>query len=101
MNVYIDGKANKELCEFSLSVQAKFKAIFKLLKLKGRLEFPDSKKLDRNLYEIRIKSQGEYRGFYAYLQKNSAIILHFFQKKTQKTPLNNLKTAKRRLKFYE
>lgn len=101
MDVYIDEIANKELSEFSLSVQAKFKALFKYLKLNGRLEFPDSKKLDKNLYEIRVKSQGEYRGFYAYLRKNSAIVLHCFHKKTQKMPPKNLKTAKRRLKYYE
>ncbi|MBU1323588.1 type II toxin-antitoxin system RelE/ParE family toxin [Patescibacteria group bacterium] len=101
MKVFIDDRANKELCQFSLLIQVKFKALFKLLKLKGRLEFPDSKKLDKKLYEIRVKFQGEYRGFYAYIQKNSAIILHCFQKKTQKTPLKNLKTARRRLKFYE
>lgn len=101
MDVYIDENANKELGKFSLLVQAKFKALFKYLRLNGRLEFPDSKKLDKNLYEIRVKCQGAYRGFYAYFRKNSAIVLHCFRKKTQKTPAKNMKTAKRRLKYYE
>lgn len=96
-----DNRAEKELRKFSQKVQVEFEAYFIILKQEGRLSFPESKKIDRNLYELRIKYKGEYRGFYGYIGRNYIIILHFFVKKSKKTPLRNLKTAKRRLKQYE
>ena len=62
---------------------------------------PEAKKIDHNLYEIRISLEGAYRGFYAYIEKEFVMILHLFRKKGQKTPLKNLKLARRRLKNYE
>jgi phage-related protein len=100
-NIYYDKKADKELAELSLPVQKAFLSLIENLRSAGRLDFPDSKKLDKNLYEIRVKLQGEFRGLYAYMEKEFIIILHFFHKKSQKTPLKNLKTAKRRLRQYE
>ncbi|MCX6816872.1 MAG: type II toxin-antitoxin system RelE/ParE family toxin [Candidatus Beckwithbacteria bacterium] len=99
--IYYDKNADKELAEFSISVQKVFLSLINILKTTGKLEFPVTKKLEKNLYEIRVKLQGEFRGFYAYMGKEFIVILHFFHKKTQKTPLKNLKTAKRRLKQYE
>lgn len=98
--IYLDKHAEKELRDFPEAVQIKFEALLIILKAAGKLEFPESKKIDRNLYEMRIKLKGEYRGFYAYFSKNYIIILHFFRKKTQKTPIKNLKTVKKRLKLY-
>ena len=65
------------------------------------MDFPQAKKITKDLFEIRIKLQGEYRGFYAYLGKLDIVILHFFRKKTQKTPIKDLEVAKRRLRLYE
>ena len=101
IKVFFDNKAQKEFEDFTEPVQIKFDSLFKTLKERGRLDFPDGRKIDKNLYELRIKYQGEYRGLYAYVIQSQIIILHFFRKKTQKTPIKNLKTAKRRLKFYE
>jgi phage-related protein len=99
--IIIDQKALKELLKFSKKVQEELDALFKALEKSGKLEFPDSRKIDKNLFEIRVKYKGQYRGFYAYLQKDNIIALHFFQKKSQKTPVKNLKTAIRRSKLYE
>ncbi len=71
------------------------------MELEGKLDLPHSKKVTRNLFEIRVKFQGEYRGFYAYIGKLDIVILHFFRKKTQKTPIKDLELAQRRLKQYE
>lgn len=100
-NIFYDKKADKELAELPRFAQKAFVSLIENLRLTGRLEFPDAKKLDKNLYEIRVKLQGIFRGFYAYVGNNYIVILHFFHKKTQKTPLKNLKTAKGRLKQYE
>jgi len=100
-NIYFDKNADKEFENFSIVVKKEFQSLIQILIEKGKLDFPNSKKLDKNLYEIRVKLQGEFRGFYAYVGKNFIAILHFFHKKTQKTPLKNLKIVKRRLRQYE
>lgn len=99
--IFLDKNAAFELKKFDEEVQIEFAAYFQILKEKGKLEFPESKKITKNLFEIRVKLKGEYRGFYVYFGKVYIIILHFFRKKTQKTPMKNIKTAERRLKQYE
>src|SRR6266852_1091797 len=96
--IYIDPTAEKELRKFSEGVQKKFEGYFDILRNNGKLEFPDAKKIDRYLFEIRVKFDGVYRGFYAYISDNVIVVLHFFRKKSQKTPVKNLRTAEGRLK---
>ncbi|MBI1975380.1 MAG: type II toxin-antitoxin system RelE/ParE family toxin [Parcubacteria group bacterium] len=63
--------------------------------------FPDARKITRDIFEIRVMHEGTYRGFYAYLGHPNIVILHFFQKKTQRTPVKHIKLAERRLQDYE
>lgn len=100
-NIFVDKNAEKELREFSEEVQLEFEAYFKILELEGKLDFPQAKKITKDLFEIRVKLKGEYRGFYAYVGKLDIVILHFFRKKRQKTPIKDLELAQRRLKRYE
>ena len=45
------------------------------------------KKLEKNLYEIRVDSAGnQYRSLYFHAQDDLYVITHGFAKKTQKTP---------------
>ena len=99
--IVIDENAGKELKEFSLEVQDEFQASLDTLRIKGRLESPEAKKISKDIFEIRIKLKGEYRGLYTYFGKKNILALHFFRKKTQKTPIKNIKLAERRLKQYE
>lgn len=99
--VIIDERAEKELKEFSKDVLFEFRGHFKAIEIKGKLSFPDSKKIKRNLFEIRVDYGGIYRSFYAYVGGKYVVILHAFRKKTQKTPIKNLKIAERRLREYE
>lgn len=99
--VFYDKNALKELREFNIDVQREFQAYIGILASEGKLEFPEAKKVTKELFEIRVTQDGIYRGFYAYLKNGYIVILHFFQKKTQKTPLKNTKLAKQRLKLYE
>ena len=99
--IYLDKQAKKELRQFPEKVQIKFEAYIIRLRQQGKLEFPESKKINNKLFELRVKIKNTYRGFYTYLGKTYIIILHFFKKKAQKTPLKNLKTAQRRLRQYE
>jgi phage-related protein len=56
------------------------------------------RQLDGKLWEIKIKApSGGYRLLYVMLSANSMMLLHAFKKKTQKTPLNELAVARKRL----
>ena len=96
-----DKNALEELREFSKEIQQDFQAYIVLLASEGKLEFPEARKVTRKLFEIRVSQGGAYRSFYAYLKGQYVVILHFFQKKTQKTPLKSIKIAEQRLKKYE
>ncbi len=99
--IIIDERVKTEIYRFPYKVQLSFEGYFDILADEGRLEYPDAKKIKKNLFEIRIKSEGEYRGLYAYIGKQFIVILHAFRKKTQKTPMKSLKVAERRRREYE
>jgi phage-related protein len=56
------------------------------------LKPPHSKKLFKNLYELRVTGRDPLRIFYT-KGNDSYYLLHIFKKKTQKTPSKELKTA--------
>ena len=99
--IFYDKRALKELHEFRSEIQREFQAYIAILASEGKLEFPEARKVAKELFEIRITQKEVYRGFYAYIKGQYVVILHFFQKKTQKTPLKNIKLAQQRLKQYE
>lgn len=99
--IFLDRHAEAELREFDEEVQLEFEAYLKILGLEGKLDFPHAKKISRDLFEIRVKLEGEYRGFYAYIGKLDIVVLHFFRKKTQKAPIKDLELAQKRFKLYE
>ena len=99
--IFYDKNALKDLRELSDEVQREFQAYIALLALEGKLEFPEARKIAKNLFEIRIAQEGAYRAFYAYVRKEHIVLLHFFQKKTRKTPLKNIELAQQRLQKYE
>lgn len=99
--IFYDRNALKELQEFNREVQKEFQAYIALLHSEGRLEFPDARKISKELFEIRVIKDGVYRGVYAYIEKDFIVLLHFFQKKAQKTPLRHIEVARQRLKKYE
>ncbi|OGH69107.1 MAG: hypothetical protein A3I29_04560 [Candidatus Magasanikbacteria bacterium RIFCSPLOWO2_02_FULL_44_11] len=62
----------------------------------SQLKMPHSKKIDRDLFELRIRGQQEIRLLYTFY-KDGAILLHGFIKKTEKMPLRELLTARHKL----
>lgn len=81
----------------------KEKVLFYLHRLQedGFLKEPEAKKLNESIYEIRIRGSSSWRVFYAYYQE-AVIVLHIYNKKSQKTSKNELKTALRRYhQYYE
>lgn len=82
----------------SFSVQARINKSIRLLVNHGPfLKPPYIKKLDHNLYELRIKTQIAIRIFYS-PKNNCYYLLHAFKKKSQKTPSRELKVALDRIK---
>lgn len=61
-----------------------------------KLGMPHSKNISPKLFELRIRGQQEIRLFYTF-HTNSAIILHGFIKKSQKSPPRELLIAKQKL----
>jgi phage-related protein len=50
-------------------------------------------------YELRVKDEtGAYRAFYYLKFRDSVLVFHAFQKKTQKTPPIEIQIGKKRLK---
>lgn len=61
------------------------------------LGMPHSKKLTRDIYELRVRGKLEIRIIYGFINK-TIYLLHAFLKKTQKTPLKEINTAGGRFK---
>lgn len=55
-----------------------------------------TKKLRKDLYELRVTGKEQIRVFYTCIGKN-IILLHAFKKKAQKTPGKEIKTVLSRL----
>jgi len=100
--VIVDRKANKEIGKFPRAVRNKFRALFKELRIEGKLKRPFAKKMtgQLNLFEMRVNFNGQWRAFYAYFMKEFVIILSAFRKKTQKTPNSEINKAIKRLQKY-
>lgn len=58
---------------------------------------PHSKKLTRNLYELRIRGKQEVRIIYGF-KSNKIYLLHGFLKKTEKTPVREIEMAAKRFR---
>lgn len=101
--ILLDKRAEKELKSFPRIIQLKFQALFEILEQTGKLEEPFGKKLSSrgNLFEMRVKHEGQWRAIYAYMQINAILILSAFGKKTQKTPIVEMEKAKKRLAEYK
>lgn len=98
--IFIDHNAEKEIKSFPDFVIATANGLFTILKTEGKLDSEYAKKIEKNLFEIRIKHQGQWRILYAYISVDYVVILSGFLKKTQKTPLKELLKARKRLGKY-
>ncbi len=63
----------------------------------SKLGMPHSKKVEKNLFELRVCSIQEIRIFYTF-HKNFVVLLHGFIKKSQRIPKRELNVALRKLK---
>ncbi|TCD47559.1 type II toxin-antitoxin system RelE/ParE family toxin [Chlorobium sp. N1] len=82
-----------------VSVKADYRRISLLLTEYGpQVRMPNTKALGSGLFEMRPKGRdGIGRAFYCYVKGKKIIVLHAFIKKTQKTPLKEMRLARKRL----
>ena len=60
---------------------------------------PNNRAMRDGLFELRLKAaEGIARVFYCTLVGRRVVMLHQFAKKSEKTPLNDLKIGRKRLK---
>lgn len=101
IKTYETARGEKPVDEFLKKLSSKTKAklthIFDLLTLYGNmLRMPYSKRLDKNLYELRIRGAQEVRILYCF-KGQRIILLHTFKKQTQKTPRKEIGIALKRI----
>lgn len=93
-----DEIVKNDIRRFEEPTISKIGRLLDLLRYKGPfLLMPYSKKIKGNLFELRVRGFQEVRIFYTF-RRGSVHVLHVFQKKSQKTPVKELKTALERLR---
>ena len=76
-------------------IQAEYVKLVERIETDGYVIEPFGKKLDRNLFEMRLRRGRQVRVVYFYHTSNRVIGVHAFVKKTQQTPLRELAQARR------
>ncbi len=70
-----------------------------LMEFGPNLRMPHSRAMGGGVFEVRTRGREEIgRAFYCYVVGQRIVILHAFIKKTQTTPEQDLKIARKRLK---
>ena len=86
------------LATIAQTAQERLKEVLLILCERGMLYAPFAEKVEgqSGLFEIRLKdASGQYRVFYAYVKEDLIWLLSGFVKKTQKTPIAEIRKALR------
>lgn len=97
---YFHARVLTEIESWPVDVVADYARLVELLIEHGpSLRLPHSRAFGDGLFELRPKGRsGIGRAFYCYMVGKQVIVLHAFIKKSQQTPDNELKLARKRLK---
>ncbi len=92
----IDDELEKFIFSLTKQTQAKVLRTIDLLEKFGNdLGLPHSKKITKELFELRIRGQEEIRITYAFVHK-AAILLYGFKKKSQSISKRDLNASRRK-----
>ena len=98
---FFDSRIEKFIEQLNTPTREKVSHTIELLEQYGNLlGLPHSKKLRKDLYELRTQGKPAIRLMYAFYNQE-ALILHIFSKKIQKTPSYELAIAVKRLKLLQ
>ncbi len=99
--VFLSHAAQKEIRSWPLPVRKDVGSLLTKLQKGHMLSMPEVRAMpvvSKGCYEARIQSpDGSFRFFYLVKTKTGVVVFHAFQKKTQKTPLQDIETGRRRL----
>ncbi len=94
MKVEITDDVREFIKTLEKSTIAKVVRLVGLLEKFGNcLEYPHSRKLLDKIFELRIRGKQEARVLYSFFDKDTAIILHAYVKKSDKTPRKEVELA--------
>jgi len=98
--VYYSSKAHEEIACLSKGIHAKYVAVIDRMVVIGpNIGLPHTRPMGKGLFEIRLQDDGNIaRVFYCTVKNKKIVMLHSFNKKTQKTPKHELDIAFKRLK---
>lgn len=98
IKIFFNDKVESFILSLEKPTIAKVLHVIDLLEKFGhQLNLPHSKKVNADLFELRIRGQQEVRIFYTF-QKGNVTILHGFIKKSQRIPKREIEQAKRKLR---
>jgi phage-related protein len=98
---FLNEDVKESLDEFPLEIRASFQRIVELIQSHGleRVREPYVKHLEGGLWEMRMKGKsGIARAIYVTAVGKRIVIVHVFEKKTQRTPRREIVTALKRAK---
>lgn len=103
---YLDERGAAPVAVFldslDLKTRARFRWSLEQLRVRNiQARAPLVRHLEGDLWELREESQTNiYRIIYVFVSGRRIVLLHGFQKKTQKTPARELETARRRYQTF-
>ena len=97
---FYDEELHHAICALLQGVHAGYRRLEDLLREHGAdLRMPQSRAMGDGLFELRPRSrEGIGRVFYCTMVGKRIVMLHSFVKKTQETPDNELRIARKRMK---
>jgi phage-related protein len=97
---YFHKRVKAEIESWPDGILADFARIVELLMEFGpSLRMPHSRAMGDGLFELRSRGrEGIGRAFYCFVMDQRVVILHAFVKKTQETPMQELRIARKRMK---
>lgn len=100
--IRVHKKVVNELEKLDFSLKRRLAELFAQLAEGASIGMPVSRPMpvvEHGVHELRVKDRsGQYRAFYFTKRADAILIFHFFKKKTQETPKQEIETAKNRLK---
>ncbi|VWD22254.1 type II toxin-antitoxin system RelE/ParE family toxin [Burkholderia contaminans] len=98
--IYYNERVKREVFALPPGILASYVKLLELMESYGAdLRMPHSRAMGGGLFELRPKGpEGIGRVFYCMQVGHEIVVLHSFVKKTQETPPNELKTARKRMK---
>ncbi|MGK2741233.1 type II toxin-antitoxin system RelE/ParE family toxin [Tepidicaulis sp. LMO-SS28] len=95
----LDARVDAELEALPVKLKAKMAALMNMIEERGltAMQAPHVAPVEGKIWELRAFAGGQIaRGLYVAVREKRVIVLHVFEKKTQKTPAKALRIAKER-----